>query len=818
MLRPFTRIALIAELFLLLFSTSHSALAHGRTEFPEPAVIKSQVAFWMKIYLDVGTNEGLLHDARYLDVVYQRIRFAEGTSPRQRQRRVDARKRYWGTVLKRLAGGGTPQSAHQRSLVELLSRELGHRPTRRDFLAAADRLRFQLGQKQKFRAGLIRSGRWEGRMRAIFHAMGLPEDLAYLPHVESSFNTHAYSKYGAAGMWQFMRSTGRRYLEVNYLVDERLDPLRATRAAAELLRDNYEQLGTWPLAITAYNHGRAGMQRAKQVMGTDDIGAIVEHYEGRTFGFASRNFYAQFLAARKIMHAWRKFFPGLRRDPPLRLQQVKLPFYLAFKDLVRESGLSRALLEKYNPALLPPALSSDKRIPAGYVLRLPPKTHGTSPARLLASIPARLRHAAQRPSVVHLVRRGDTLSGIAARYDTTVARLVGLNNLASAGRIYPGQVLHLPHSARRATARRVQTHRVVRRNIHHRVQRGETLDLIARHYDTSVHRLVALNDLKSKNRIYAGEVLRVGSRRVRVTPHVAAHSARISRSYRVRAGDTLSGIALRHDTSVARLLALNDLASDDRIYPGQVLHLKPPARSGHGGASAANAGSAHVVLASYRVRRGDSLGAIALAHGTTVSSLIARNKLRNADHIYAGQVLRVPARAGQGAAGSLQARAASGTTGSGSASGAAPPAAKPAWRRLHGKWTVVATNETLGHFADWLDVSTARLRALNHLRHHQPLRLYQRLRLDFAHVSPREFLQRRIAYHRQIREAFFNTHEVTGTIHHTVRKGESLWVLSKKVYSVPTWLIHRYNPDTPASDLTPGTRITIPVVEQVSSS
>ena len=118
-----------------------------------------------------------------------------------------------------------------------------------------------------------------------------------MPHVESSFDPYAYSKVGAAGLWQFMRSTGRRFLRIDAAVDERLDPYRATEAAAQLLSYNYRLLGSWPLAITAYNHGAEGMRRAREQLGTDDIVRIVRDYHSPTFGFASRNFYVSFLAA-----------------------------------------------------------------------------------------------------------------------------------------------------------------------------------------------------------------------------------------------------------------------------------------------------------------------------------------------------------------------------------------------------------------------------------------------------------------------------------------------------------------------------------------
>ena len=135
-----------------------------------------------------------------------------------------------------------------------------------------------------------------------------------LPHVESSFNPRAYSKVGAAGLWQFMRSTGRRYMRIDGAVDDRLDPFRSTEAAAQLLAYNYRVLGTWPLALTAYNHGTAGMRRAKETLGTDDIVRIVRNYTSRTFGFASRNFYVSFLAALEIDRNPEKYFGSLQKD------------------------------------------------------------------------------------------------------------------------------------------------------------------------------------------------------------------------------------------------------------------------------------------------------------------------------------------------------------------------------------------------------------------------------------------------------------------------------------------------------------------------
>jgi membrane-bound lytic murein transglycosylase D len=142
---------------------------------------------------------------------------------------------------------------------------------------------------------------------------------------------------GAAGLWQFMRSTGRRYMRIDRSVDDRLDPFRSTEAAAQLLGYNYRVLGTWPLAITAYNHGTAGMLRAKETLGTDDIVTIVRHYNSRTFGFASRNFYVSFLAALDIDHNPDKYFSGVPKQSEAEFHVVSVPGYVQMATLERVS-------------------------------------------------------------------------------------------------------------------------------------------------------------------------------------------------------------------------------------------------------------------------------------------------------------------------------------------------------------------------------------------------------------------------------------------------------------------------------------------------
>jgi len=269
---------------------------------PRPEGIQQDVNFWVRVYTEVTTNEGFLHDERNLSVVYATLKFSPGSSPRDRQRMVDDHRDRHVAALRRIVAA-LDSASEREALSEADKRILalwGPNPSAILLRDAQERIRFQLGQADRFKEGLMRSSSYQTHIAETFANQGLPPELAVLPHVESSFNANAYSKVGAAGLWQFMRSTGRRYMRVDDAVDERLDPYRSTEAAAQLLAYNYRVLGSWPLALTAYNHGPGGMKRAQEQLGTSDIVTIVRKYQSRSFGFASRNFYVAFLAALEI--------------------------------------------------------------------------------------------------------------------------------------------------------------------------------------------------------------------------------------------------------------------------------------------------------------------------------------------------------------------------------------------------------------------------------------------------------------------------------------------------------------------------------------
>src|SRR6267378_4245069 len=327
--RGVTRRPLTAWRWILAALSAWLALAPAVAQdnpMPRPPPLERDVQFWIRVYTQIDTNAGFLHDQYNLSVVYDTLRFAPNTTPSEREREVDQARERYGAVLRRIADAGeAPLSADDQRVRELW----GPEGTPARLRSAIEDIRFQLGQADRFRAGLIRSGAWETHIAETLANLGLPAELAVLPHVESSFNPAAYSKVGAAGLWQFMRSTGRRYMRIDSAVDDRLDPFRSTEAAAQLLAYNYRVLGSWPLALTAYNHGTAGVRHAKETLGTDDIVRIVRSYNSRTFGFASRNFYVSFLAALEVDRNPEKYFGSIEKLSEARFQEVVVPGYVS---------------------------------------------------------------------------------------------------------------------------------------------------------------------------------------------------------------------------------------------------------------------------------------------------------------------------------------------------------------------------------------------------------------------------------------------------------------------------------------------------------
>ncbi len=289
--------------------------------FPKPSELEPAVEFWRKTYAEWRRSQIAYHDNRYMDVVYEVMDLpgyvAEGLTSEQKNI-MNMRRDYWKSRVADLEVKmryNAPLSPFDQQLIARM--ESGGRSIGAVLPGASERVRGQRGTRERFKRGLEISNRYDRQFRDIFRNAGLPEELAYLPHVESSFQPAARSSAGAVGMWQFTKGAAQSFMPDGNKVDRRMDPFASAIGAARYLSHAYNILGDWPSALTSYNHGIGGMKRAQRYMGPDFM-RIVDYYSGPAFGFASRNYYAQFLAAREIANNPKHFFPeGVAFRPPV---------------------------------------------------------------------------------------------------------------------------------------------------------------------------------------------------------------------------------------------------------------------------------------------------------------------------------------------------------------------------------------------------------------------------------------------------------------------------------------------------------------------
>jgi membrane-bound lytic murein transglycosylase D len=621
----------------LLFWTA----AGANDDFPLPEELRPDVDFWVDVFTRYTTDQGVLHDNRNLEVVYESLEFESGLSRRARQRRISQRRDHLRTVLQTLASGKRDGLSDDHKRV-LASWPAG--VSNETLAAASGRIRYQQGLKDRFRQGLIRSGRWRGYIEAQLRDLDVPVDLVALPHVESSYNPDARSNVGASGIWQFTRSTGRRFMRIDHVIDERNDPYAATRAAGRLLAYNYSITHNWPMAITAYNHGLGGVRRAMRQYGDTAYVDIFRKYNGRTFGFASRNFYLAFLAARQVDQNADQYFPGLVKDSALEFDAVTLPAYISAKALAKPLGVTEAQLQSHNPSLQATIWQGSKYVPRGFEIRLPSDMLDVSMANAIAGVAESSWQSDQLPDLFHRVARGETLSEIAEAYGTRVSTLVALNGLGSSNRIRAGAELRLPA---------------------------------------------------------AGPAPAVAASEPSATPAImvaAAPAATVSAAVDEATPSVMADVL----TATRRSTPQTELLSDPSDY--------------------------------------------SVAADGTIE---------------------------------------------------------------------VHPLETLGHYADWLEIRTQRLRDINGFRFGAPVEVGNRMRLDLAAVDAKVFEDRRLAYHRAQQDDFFRKNVITGVAEHAIRSGESIWILSLREYKVPVWLFRQYNPELDLATVRPGTVVRFPLLAAV---
>lgn len=498
-------------------------------------------------------------------------------------------------------------------------------------------IRYFLGSgRVYYERWLGRSTRYQPMMRAALKEAGLPQDLVYLSMIESGYNTHAYSHSDAAGLWQFIPSTGKVYdLRIDYWVDDRRDPEFALDAAITFLGELYKMQGDWRLAWASYNGGPGRVRRSIEKAGTKDFWTIAR---GEYLHPETENYVPKIMAAAIIgKHPERYGFTGIEFQDPLVYEVAKVEGSVELAVLAKCAGTTLDELKGLNPALRRYATP-----PEGYAVRIPVGSRDRF-LTALAEVPA-----SERLTVVrHTVRRGETLSIIAGQYRTSVASISSANQLRNVNRIYVGMELVIPHDdggavtgrdvvlasvatpapapakARPAPAPKPKVHVVAR---------GDTLTKIATAYGTTVTQLKATNNLRSST-IVIGQRLTVGGGTASAAPAATVTKATSAPvTHVVKPGETLTRIAAKYGIDSATLQKQNKITDPSHIEVGQRLTVT----GGSGTASAAPASD----WTTYTVQRGDSLAKIATRHGCTTEELQTWNKLRTSV-LQPGQKLKI---------------------------------------------------------------------------------------------------------------------------------------------------------------------------------
>lgn len=415
---------------------------------------------------------------------------------------------------------------------------------------------FQGPEREFFIESYRRSGRYRPQIIEALREAGMPEQLSWLPLIESGFKVRAYSRARALGLWQFIPSTGYRFgLRRDWWIDERMDPDKSTRAAIAYLTELHGLFGDWLTAIAGYNCGehavlrRINSQRINYFDQFWDLYQLLPHETAR--------YVPRFLATLLIIDNPAQYgFELPEPDSPLRFDVVQVDRPVQLVALDRSLELDKGTFKELNPELRQGATPE-----ASYELNVPSGSSDT----VVATVEALPKwKPPSQQYFVHRVRRGETLSHIARRYRTSVTSLRRINNLRNPNRLYPGQRIKVPQRGA-PTPRSVPAVASVApgTTVTYTVRRGDSLWRLAHRYATTVEKITRDNGLRS-DRLSIGQQLTI-------TAGGTATASTSSRTYVVRSGDTPSAIARAHRVGLDDLLRANGLGRRSTIYPGQTL-------------------------------------------------------------------------------------------------------------------------------------------------------------------------------------------------------------------------------------------------------
>jgi membrane-bound lytic murein transglycosylase D len=473
---------------------------------------------------------------------------------------------------------------------------------------------------KNFQGGLDRSGLYRPYIEQVFAKEGIPSDIIALAMVESQFHPNVRSRAGAVGMWQFMAATGKRYgLRIDQHVDERRDWQKATHAAAQYLRDlNKFFDGDWALAITAYNMGEYGLERAIAANGGErNLAKLLETPPASNMIHReSKEFYAKLLASAVVMRDPERHGFNVKPAAGLEIDRITTKESLSLASIEKTAGLPKDTLKNLNPHLLRGATP-----PGSYELVVPAGSNRTVVAALRKvpeEEPARPVFAEAPGDGYHVVKRGDTLSGIASMYRVALAELRNVNDNIAPNRLMVGHKLRIPGEGKPFAGEQKM----------YRVRRGDTLYEIAKREGVTIANLRDWNDLGRSSDLRIGDELIVGGDK----PTTPSGTKQV---HKVQPGESAGIIAKKYNIKVDDLLAWNGLTRKSILRVGDSLSVY-----GSSGAAAATVVAKNEKVV-HKVRKGETASKIASQYGVNLSDLFAWNQINQSSVLHIGRELTV---------------------------------------------------------------------------------------------------------------------------------------------------------------------------------
>lgn len=535
---------------------------------------------------------------------------------------------------------------------------------------------FQGRGREHMERYLSRSSRYERLMRKILRENQMPSDLIYVALIESGFSPKAISRAAAVGYWQFIRGTGRKFgLEINAFVDERRDPVLATQAAADYFKGLYGEFNSWYLAMASYNVGEGRVRREVRKNKTKEFWVLIKK---RRLPKETLNYVPKFLAARMIAKSPEKYgFVDIPFEPPIEFETIPLDSAVNLRQMAEKMGIDYAELKRLNPRYRGEVAPVSRGV---LELRVPLGTVEQAKVAARDSVVTQLVFIADKGETdVYKVRRGDTLSTIARRFRTSVAKLKDINNLGRGTRIRAGRTIFVPLIDDRSNLSLTVAKKMKASpdEAFHVVQKGETLIEIAARNQMTV------DDIRELNAINEGEILKVGvklrvkkvtgeivaagggaedrnvakveaaaSENVATEPAAEVTKAQASgkvvnedsdsRIHRVKRGENLSVIARKYGTTVQAIKKANNLGRRSILKIGITLVIPSKDQMDQKGNPQIRKQTKASRPVVHFVKKGESLSLIALKYRVSLSDLLKRNKATRSEKLLAGDKLFIP--------------------------------------------------------------------------------------------------------------------------------------------------------------------------------